>query len=64
MILDYQSKLEILSANPAETISIRASNRSPNPINALTILIPEDRLVIGSVIEDAYGNRLSMRPLN
>lgn len=64
VILDYQSKLEIMSANPAETISIRVSNRSPSPIDRMTILVPEDRLLIGSVIEDAYGNKLNIRPLN
>lgn len=55
VITDYQSEFELITQNPVEKISLTFTNKSPKPISSVQLLIPIDRVVIGSVVEDAYG---------
>lgn len=55
VISDYTSEMEFVSPNPVEKISLTFTNKSPKAVDSVQLLIPVDRVVIGSVIEDAYG---------
>ena|SRR3990167_527383 len=55
VITDYQSEFELITQNPVEKISLSFTNRSPKPISSVQLLVPIDRVVIGSVVEDVYG---------
>ena len=55
VITEYASEMELVSPNPVEKISLTFTNKSPKAVDSVQLLIPVDRVVIGSVIEDAYG---------
>ena len=64
VISDYQSKLDMTTQNPVETVSLKVSNKSPNAVNSIIVLVPTDRKVIGASAEDAYGQKLTVVQLS
>lgn len=58
VIDEYSSDFDLTSQNPIEKIAIKVTNKSPEPISKITFLVPDDRIVIGSSVEDSYGQPL------
>lgn len=59
IINEFHVKFDLTSQTPIEVYSLRVTNKSPQQIDTITILIPVERTVVGSVAEDAYGQPLT-----
>ena len=60
VINEYQSKLDLTGQTPFEKISLQVTNKSPSQINRISILVPSERVVVSSSVEDAYGQPLTL----
>lgn len=59
IIKEYKSRLELTGQVPYERISIRGVNISPSPLESLTLLLPAERVLVSSKVEDSFGQLLS-----
>lgn len=63
VITEYNSKVFYTIQNPMEKISMTITNKSPDVLKSFIILLPADRKVVGSQVDDSYGQRLEFKIL-
>ena len=61
IIKEYSSKLDLTGQVPQETIAIRGVNVSPSPLESLTLLLPAERTLVSSIVEDSFGQQLGFK---
>lgn len=63
VIKEYKTNWDFTTLSPQERISMTVYNKSPKQVEDVIVLVPNDRTIMSSSAEDAYGQKMTITKL-